>query len=125
MIYTIVRAGAIRARAIGAGAASRYGSGSGSDQMMRLLAAPQQWVKDCYILYHLQFLTMFNTIVRAGSAGAGAASRYGSSSSSNQMMWLLAALAPTLQHWFLQHHAGPRLQMVSVQLIDAHQVQKV
>jgi hypothetical protein len=25
---------------VGAGAASRYGSGSGSDQMMRLLAAP-------------------------------------------------------------------------------------
>jgi hypothetical protein len=26
---------------------------------------------------------------------------------------------------FLQHHAAPRLQMVSAQLIDAHQVQKV
>jgi hypothetical protein len=35
MIDTIVGAGAV-----GAGAASRYGSGSGIDQMMRLLAAP-------------------------------------------------------------------------------------
>jgi hypothetical protein len=35
MINTIVGA-----RAVGAGAASRYGSGSGSDQKMRLLAAP-------------------------------------------------------------------------------------
>jgi hypothetical protein len=42
MIYAIVRAGAVGA---GAGAASR--DGSGSDQMMRLLAAPasapQHW----------------------------------------------------------------------------------
>jgi hypothetical protein len=35
MINTIVGAGAVVA-----GAASRYGSGSGSDQKMRLLAAP-------------------------------------------------------------------------------------
>jgi hypothetical protein len=42
MFNSIVGAGAV-----GAGAALRYGSGSGSDQMMRLLAAqspaPQQW----------------------------------------------------------------------------------
>jgi hypothetical protein len=40
-----------------------------------------------------QFITMFNTIV---GAGAGAASRYGSGSSSgsDQMMRLLAAPAP-------------------------------
>jgi hypothetical protein len=42
-----------------------------------------------------QFLTMFNTIVGAGTVGAGAASRYGS----GQKMRLLAA--PALQHWFL------------------------
>jgi hypothetical protein len=43
MIYTIVGAGAV-----GAGAASRYSSGSGSDQKMRLLAAPaaQHWFKE-------------------------------------------------------------------------------
>jgi hypothetical protein len=35
MLNTIVGAGAVGARA-----ASRYGSGSGSDQKMRLLAAP-------------------------------------------------------------------------------------
>jgi hypothetical protein len=35
MIYTIVGV-----RAVGAGAISRYSSGFGSDQMMRLLAAP-------------------------------------------------------------------------------------
>jgi hypothetical protein len=40
---------------------------------------------------------MFNTIVGAGAVGAGAASRYGSSSGSDQMMRLLAAPAP--QHW--------------------------
>jgi hypothetical protein len=47
MIYTIVRAGAV-----GAGAASRYGSGS--DQMMRLLAAPapQHWLKHSISLYY-------------------------------------------------------------------------
>jgi hypothetical protein len=41
MIFTIVVAGVVGARA---GAASRYGSGS--DQMMRLLAAPapQNWI---------------------------------------------------------------------------------
>jgi hypothetical protein len=42
-----------------------------------------------------QFLTMFNTIVGAGAVGAEALSRYGSGS--DQMMRLLAALAP--QHW--------------------------
>jgi hypothetical protein len=45
---------------------------------------------------------MFNTIV-----GAGAASRYGSSSGSDQMMSLLAAPAP--QHWF-----GPIIVMISM-----------
>jgi hypothetical protein len=42
MFNTIFGAGAV-----GAGAASRYGSGS--DQKMRLLAAPapQHWKKDC------------------------------------------------------------------------------
>jgi hypothetical protein len=44
---------------------------------------------NCYILCHFQFLAMFNTIV-----GAGAASRYGSGSSSDQMLRLLAASAP-------------------------------
>jgi hypothetical protein len=42
MFNTIVGAigsGTIGAR-VGTGAASRYGSGSGSDKMMRLLAAP-------------------------------------------------------------------------------------
>jgi hypothetical protein len=44
MFNTIVGAGAVGA---GAGAASRYGSGS--DQMMRLLAAPapQHWFQVC------------------------------------------------------------------------------
>jgi hypothetical protein len=43
MFNTIVGAGAVGA---GAGAASRYGSFSGSDQKMRLLAAPppQHWL---------------------------------------------------------------------------------
>jgi hypothetical protein len=39
MFDTIVGAGAV-----GAGAALRYGSGSGSYQKMRLLAAPQRWL---------------------------------------------------------------------------------
>jgi hypothetical protein len=41
MFNTIVGAGAV-----GAGTASRYGSYSGSDQMVRLLAAPapQHWI---------------------------------------------------------------------------------
>jgi hypothetical protein len=38
MFNTIVGAGAVEAGAVGAGAASRYGSGS--DQKLRLLAAP-------------------------------------------------------------------------------------
>jgi hypothetical protein len=40
---------------------------------------------------------MYNTIVGAGAVGARAASRYGSSSGSDQKMRLLAALAP--KHW--------------------------
>jgi hypothetical protein len=50
MFNTIVGAGSGVARA-GAGAASRYGSGSSSDQMMRLLAAPapQHWVKQTFL----------------------------------------------------------------------------
>jgi hypothetical protein len=46
---------------------------------------------------YFQFPAMFNTIV---GAGAGAASRYGSSSVSDQKMHLLAAPAP--QHWLEQ-----------------------
>jgi hypothetical protein len=52
-------------------------------------------VINCYILCHFNFLTMKDTIIGAGDLGAGAASRYGSGS--DQMMRLLAALAP--QHW--------------------------
>jgi hypothetical protein len=48
-------------------------------------------------LCHFKFLTMINTIVGAAAVGAGAASRYGSGSGSDQKMRLLAALAP--QHW--------------------------
>jgi hypothetical protein len=40
MIDTIVRAGAVGAGAFGAGAGAASRFGSGSDQMMRLLAAP-------------------------------------------------------------------------------------
>jgi hypothetical protein len=42
---------------------------------------------------------MFNTIVRAGAVGAGAAPRYGSGSGSGQKMRLLAAPASAPQHW--------------------------
>jgi hypothetical protein len=41
---------------------------------------------------------MLNNTLRAGTVGAGAASRY--DSGSDQMMRLLAA--PALQHWFIQ-----------------------
>jgi hypothetical protein len=48
MFNTIVGPGAVGAGAVGAGAgaAARYGSGSSSDQMMRLLAAPapRHWI---------------------------------------------------------------------------------
>jgi hypothetical protein len=45
---------------VGAGAASRYGSGSGSDQMMRLLAAPAWAPQHCYIVYtQFDSYTMF------------------------------------------------------------------
>jgi hypothetical protein len=39
---------------VGAGAASRYGSGTSSDQMMRLLAAPapQNWLKGNFEFYN-------------------------------------------------------------------------
>jgi hypothetical protein len=46
MFYTIVRA-----RAIGARAVSCYGSGFGSDQMMRLLAAPASVLQHCNKLF--------------------------------------------------------------------------
>jgi hypothetical protein len=46
-----------------------------------------------------QFLTMFNTIVGAGAVGAGAVSRNGSGTGSDQMLRRLAASAP--QHWVL------------------------
>jgi hypothetical protein len=52
-------------------------------------------------LCHFKYLTMIYTIVGAGAVGAGAASRYGSSSGSDQKMRLLAALAPAPQHCFL------------------------
>jgi hypothetical protein len=49
MFNTIIGAGAVGAGAVGAGAraASRYDSGSGSDQKMRLLAAPAPAPKHC------------------------------------------------------------------------------
>jgi hypothetical protein len=50
---------------------------------------------------------MFNTIVRAGAIGAGAASRYGSSSA--QMMRLHTA--PALQHWFSPNQNIYQLQI--------------
>jgi hypothetical protein len=37
---------------------------------------------------------MFSTFVGAGAVGARAATRYGFGSGSDQMVWLLAALAP-------------------------------
>jgi hypothetical protein len=52
-----VRAEAVGAEAVGAGAASRYGSGS--DQKMRLLAAPapapapQHWIKYLCLTCHV------------------------------------------------------------------------
>jgi hypothetical protein len=46
MLNTIVGAGAV-----GAGAASRYGSGS--DQKMRLLAAPASATQYCFELFEL------------------------------------------------------------------------
>jgi hypothetical protein len=56
MIYTIVRAGA--------GAASRYGSGSGSDQMMRLLAALQHWKLQAIVknFFSIIYLYMFKRL---------------------------------------------------------------
>jgi hypothetical protein len=45
-----------------------------------------EWVVNCYILCHFKLLTMIYTIVRAGTVGAGASSRYGSGS--DQMMRL-------------------------------------
>jgi hypothetical protein len=42
-----VGAGAVGAGAVGAGVASRYGSGSGSEQKMRLLAATPPAPQHC------------------------------------------------------------------------------
>jgi hypothetical protein len=70
-----------------------------------LLKIWTEWVINCYILCHIKFLNIINTIVGAGAVGAGAASRYGSGS--DQMMRLLAAQAPTPapQHWI----SGPKI----------------
>jgi hypothetical protein len=60
-----------------------------------LMKIGTKWVLNCNILCHFKFLTLINTIVGAGSVGAGAALRYGS----DQMMRLLVAPAP--QHWYV------------------------
>jgi hypothetical protein len=60
-----------------------------------LLKIGTELVKTATLSVIFQFLTMFNTLVGAG-AGAGATPGYGSGS--DQMMWLLAALAPAPQH---------------------------
>jgi hypothetical protein len=56
-----------------------------------LLKIWTEWVIICLILCHFKFLTMINIIVGAGDVGAGATSRYGSGSGSDQLMRLLAA----------------------------------
>jgi hypothetical protein len=58
---------------------------------------------------------MFNTIFGAGAVGAGAASRYGSGSGSDQKMRLLAALAP--QHWKKHNGHANRLLAKTTKLI--------
>jgi hypothetical protein len=72
MFNTIVGTGAV-----GAGAASRYGSGSGSsyDQKMRLLAAPAPALQHCSWIFGTKFFLIetvqvlaFLVITETGSA---------------------------------------------------------